>query len=327
MTNETKIIILYILKILSTYPDENHYLTQKEIIEHLKNEYNITVERKAFSRNLATLEELGFGVCTTRSGSFLQERLFDDSQLRLLIDGVLSSLYINEHHSKELIQKLSNLSSKHFKKRIKHVYAIKHFSKTENQELFLNIETIDEAIDNDRQIECTYYKYGIDKKMHKSSKMILSPYQFILHNQRYYLMAYNMKWKHMGYYRMDHIKTINILSLPREEIRNIPDYENGINYKDLSSYRPYMFSDKPINATFLTEEWMIDQVIDRFGKDIQIKKQDNKILIALKTSPEAMEYWAMQYSNFVEIIKPESLRNRIIENLKDALKKYEDKIL
>ena len=322
MANETKVIILYILKILSSHSDENHYLTQKKIIEYLKNEYNVTVERKAVSRNLAVLEESGFGVCTTHSGSFLQERIFDDSELRLLIDGVLSSRYINEPHSYDLIQKLSNLSSKHFKKRIKHVYAIKDFSKTENQELFLNIEIIDEAIENDRQIECTYYKYGMDKKMHKSSMLILSPYQFILHNQRYYLMAYHTKWQHMGYYRMDHIKNIKVLSTPRQEIRDIPGYENGINYKDLSSYRPYMFSDKPVEVTFLTEEWMIDQIIDWFGKDIVIQNKENKILVRLKTSPEAMEYWAMQYTNFIEVISPETLRNKIKCNLKSALEKY-----
>lgn len=324
MANETKIIILYILKILSAHSDENHYLTQKEIIEYLKTEYNVTVERKAVSRNLAALEELDFGVCTTRSGSFLQERLFDDSELRLLIDGILSSRYINEHHSKDLIQKLSGLSSKYFKKRIKHIYAIKDFSKTENQELFLNIEMIDDAMDNDRQIKCTYHKYGIDKNMHKSSELILSPYQFILHNQRYYLMAYNMKWKHMGYYRMDHIKNIEVLSSLRQEIHGIPGYENGIDYKDLSSYRPYMFSGKPIEVSFLTEEWIIDQVIDWFGKDIQIQKQEDRILITLKTSPEAMEYWAMQYANFIEVSTPKTLRNKIRDNLKNALEKYEE---
>ena len=32
----------------------------------------------------------------------------------------------------------------------------------------------------------------------------------------------------------------------------------------------------------------------------------------------------MQYANFVEVIAPQSLRNKIKNNLKDALKKYEE---
>ena len=48
-------------------------------------------------------------------------------------------------------------------------------------------------------------KYGADKKMHRSAIHTVSPYQMILHNQRYYLMGYNEKWQHIQYYRMDRI--------------------------------------------------------------------------------------------------------------------------
>lgn len=35
-----------------------------------------------------------------------------------------------------------------------------------------------------------------------------------------------------------------------------------------------------------------------------------------------MEYWAMQYLNFVEILSPASLRSRIAANLEAARQKY-----
>ena len=41
-----KMIIINILDILKRYTDENHKLSQKQIAEILKNEYNTTVERK-----------------------------------------------------------------------------------------------------------------------------------------------------------------------------------------------------------------------------------------------------------------------------------------
>ena len=40
-------------------------------------------------------------------------------------------------------------------------------------------------------------------------------------------------------------------------------------------------------------------------------------------SPNAVEFWAMQYLNFIEIISPISLRDKIKDNLKDGIKKYE----
>jgi predicted DNA-binding transcriptional regulator YafY len=35
-----------------------------------------------------------------------------------------------------------------------------------------------------------------------------------------------------------------------------------------------------------------------------------------------MEHWALQYLNHVEVTKPESLRERIKEDLKNGVKKY-----
>lgn len=47
MPNEnTKRIIIDILRILEEYSDENHTLTQKDIIDLLYKEHNIVVDRK-----------------------------------------------------------------------------------------------------------------------------------------------------------------------------------------------------------------------------------------------------------------------------------------
>lgn len=47
-----KMIIINILDILKRYTDENHKLSQKQIAEILKNEYNTTVERKLSKETL-----------------------------------------------------------------------------------------------------------------------------------------------------------------------------------------------------------------------------------------------------------------------------------
>ena len=44
---------------------------------------------------------------------------------------------------------------------------------------------------------------GLDKKLHKSAFHTASPYQLLLHNQRYYLMARNEYWKDVVFYRLD----------------------------------------------------------------------------------------------------------------------------
>ena len=47
-----KMLIMNILDILKRYTDENHRLSQKEIMDILEREYEMKVERKAIKRNL-----------------------------------------------------------------------------------------------------------------------------------------------------------------------------------------------------------------------------------------------------------------------------------
>lgn len=61
-----KMIIINILDILKRYTDENHKLSQKQIAEILKNEYNTTVERKTIKRNIIYLIDLDMKLNTQR---------------------------------------------------------------------------------------------------------------------------------------------------------------------------------------------------------------------------------------------------------------------
>ena len=101
-----KLALLRILQIFEKYSDDKHPLKQEDIANHLERDYGIVLERKAVSRNISLLKEAGYEIVATRDGSYLAEREFEDSELRMLIDGVLSSKYITAKHSKDLIEKL-----------------------------------------------------------------------------------------------------------------------------------------------------------------------------------------------------------------------------
>ena len=242
----------------------------------------------------------------------------------MLIDGVLSSKHITVKHSKDLIDRLCALSNKYFKSSVKHIYSVNDWSKTDNQALFYNIELIDSAIEEGFQLHYDYNKYGADKKLHKTSHQYVSPYQMILHNQRYYLMAYSEYWGNMVFHRLDHITNMTITDKKITPLKNVKGYENGINYKDLASNMPYMYTDPQERIDFIADVGIIDQIVDWFGTDARITKTDdeNKVSVSIKASLNAMEHWAMQYINYVEIVSPELLRTRVKEALENGLKKY-----
>jgi hypothetical protein len=136
-----------ILQILREYSDEKHPLTQDMILGRLDRDFGINLERKAVSRNIGYLRDMGFEIESCKEGGvYLAEREFEDSELRLLIDAVLSSRYISAAHSADIIKKLCAQSNIYFKNHVKNIYSVNEWGKTDNQELFLNIELIDEAI-------------------------------------------------------------------------------------------------------------------------------------------------------------------------------------
>lgn len=326
-----KLALLRVLHILEYYSDEEHPLTQDEIVEYLEKDYGIVVERKSVGRQIALLKE-AYDYPNSplviesdrRKGTYVEERAFEDAELRMLIDGVLSSRYITASHSKRLIDKLCALSNKYFRSHVKNVYSVNDWSKTDNYDLFYNIELIDEAIERARKITFDYNKYGADKKMKKTATHSVSPYQLILHNQRYYLMSYNERFEAFRYYRLDHITNMQIEETPLTPLRSLKGYESGIDYRQFSSSLPYMFSDGIERVEFLVDGRMIDQVIDWFGKEITIQEAGGMYKVKVNVSLQAMEYWAMQYLNSVEILRPLSLREKLKENLRKAVQKYDE---
>ena len=274
-----KLAIIRILQILLENSDIDHPMTQEDIALKLEHDYGIEMERKAIGRNIQELIEMfdndsmskKYGeeisiVSEKRKGTYVEKRTFEDSELRMLIDAVLSSRYVSAKQSTSLINKLCSLSNRYFKSHVKNVYSVSDWGKTNNYDLFYNIEIIDEAIEKGKMIRFNYNRIEIDKKLHKSIIHEVSPYQLILNNQRYYLMGCNMKFGTVTYYRLDRITDMEIIEDSKiKDIRSIEGFEYGIDYKDLAISRPYMYSDKAEKVEFITGFKMLNQIMDWFG--------------------------------------------------------------
>ena len=58
MIENKKSSIILILKVLEEYTDEEHLLTQQQIIDKISQLYNIDLERKSVSNSISLLIEL-----------------------------------------------------------------------------------------------------------------------------------------------------------------------------------------------------------------------------------------------------------------------------
>lgn len=102
-----KLLIMNILDILRKYTDADHRISQKDIIDILKNKYNMVADRKAIRRNIMNLMDLGYNIEYKETVRMVPNKVtgeleesyiwsdyyyvsdFSDSELRLLIDSLI----------------------------------------------------------------------------------------------------------------------------------------------------------------------------------------------------------------------------------------------
>ena len=108
-TTNKKLLIIYILEVLQKYSDKNHWLTQADIIEMIKQDYGMDSERKAISRNLKLLIDHGYNIERNESvgGYCLTETDFSPEDVFMLWEGLMASKYISAEEMKGLVNKLN----------------------------------------------------------------------------------------------------------------------------------------------------------------------------------------------------------------------------
>ena len=331
-----KMILMNILDILKKYSDAEHTLTQQDIVKILKEEYNTDVDRKTVKRNLLNLLDVEDGLFyteierTDKKGNDVSlctdwylEREFDDSELRLLIDSLLFSKHIPYNQCKKLIEKLKGLSNVYFEKKVKHICNLPE-NQPQNKELFHTIDVLDDAISKNKKVRFTYNNYGLDKKLHpkRDWKYVVNPYQMVATNGRYYLICNYDRYDGLANYRVDRITNIEMLDEKSKPIKEVT--KDGLNLPKHMAEHLYMFAGDSAEVKFHAKNYIVDQVIDWYGKDIKITPEnDEECIIEVTVNRQAFFFWALQYGMHIEVLKPIDIR----EEIKDALKQMSEKYL
>lgn len=324
---DKKMAMLYILDILKEYSDENHLLTQKNIIDKLHNIYMIDIERKTISSTINLLIDYGYDIINEpKKGYYLASRDFDENEIKYLVDAIYSSKTIPGKLANKLSKKLYSNLSKYEQKNFSYLYKSTEINRNQNLDFFLNIELINEAIKNKKKISFEYLEYdesGKLKKRRNGYKYKVSPYFLINNFNKYYLIC-NIGWfNNHANYRVEYMTNITVLD---ETIKPYTEVETlGTNF-NISKYindHIYMFGGNLINAELeIQNKTAITYVIDWFGNNAQVYKRDDKIIATVKTDEEAFYYWSLQYLDHIKILSPTNIIDRIKQSLEKNLEKY-----
>ena len=323
-TGNKKMLNMLILEILRKYSDENHSLTQQEIIRLLDKNYGMECDRRSVKNNILYLKELGYNISMDK-GYRLLEREFDDAELRILIDSVLFSKSISTRQARGLIDKIRDLASNYFNAKVSHVSNLPDLHRTVNKQAMYSLDTINDAISEHKKISFIYNIIGTDLKLHpkREEPYIVNPYQIVANNGRFYLIGNYDKYDNIAHFRIDRMTDVRMLSEKTKPLKQLPGYEHGLDLPKHMAEHIYMFSGKSETIQLRTTADMMTELVDWFGNDFSVtKKKGDEIIVRITCNVSAMRFWALQYGPYVEVLKPESLRKQIREDVAGMVEKY-----
>lgn len=329
-TGNKKMLNMLILEILRNYTDEEHSLTQQEIIKLLELNYGMECDRRSVKNNVLSLkeigEECGFEI-SMEKGYRLISREFDDAELRILIDSVLFSKSISTRQAKNLIKKIRNLASKYFNAKVSHVCNLPELNRTINKQAMYSMDVINDAIAEKRKINFIYNDIGTDFKLHprREEPYVVNPYQIVANNGRFYLICNYDKYDNVAHFRIDRMTDVHELEEKIKPMKEVPELDGRLNLPKHMAEHIYMFSGPSSAIKLATTADMMSELVDWFGTDFKIMEQDgDRIVVRLNCNEKAMRFWALQYGPYVEVLGPESLREQIKTDIAAMSKKYKD---
>ena len=320
----------YILWVLENYSSEKCKLKQSDIVRILETKHNYKIERKSVGENLHLLDNLGYNVkgLEGRGGVWLEKDIGDE-QLQMLIDNVLFSNYIAKEEAEDLIDNLISLGGSDLKKKSAKAQIdggrIYH---QDSYNFFKEVAKIKQAMTEEngttKRIKFDYTKYayqGDHIELVKKEKHEVSPYFFVQKKGYYYLVAYNHKADALWHYRLEYVQNVEIMSSYAKN-QNDTELKNKTRGEYVSEH-PYMFAGKSETITVKVLSSKLSLVVETFGDNMNKVSEDaDYTLVEVRCTQLDAFYWATQFGDYIEVLKPQKLRNDLRNHVESMFLKY-----
>lgn len=282
-------------------------------------------------------------------------RTFSYDEINSIIEGIMATKTLDTKSAGKLIEKVEqNLTTRFYKKGAKRICKVMEPELADREQLRINLLTIQKAIDNNVQISFRFNGYTYQKKLEpiKDRKDTVSPYYIVASGGRYYLLACKevvIKGKtvrNMSIWRIDLMTDIEIPGIneqlelkgipriPKKDVENLPqEWTEDFQLKHLN-----MSYDKPVWITLKIKSPKHEDdparriradytfLHDWFGDNFKYVETEKTApyddIVKVECSPFAMTHWALQYSDRVEVVAPEEVRNSVMEKIRNLDDKY-----
>ena len=325
-TNQ-KLKLYYLSRIMLEKTDDEHMITMPEIREALE-AYGVTADRKSLYDDLQALEVLGIEVIGEKVGRnyyyHVGGKTFEIAELKLLVDSIQSSKFITEKKSSELIKKLTNMASVYEAAQLRRQVVVHGRVKTMNESIYYFVDDIHRAIAENKKISFEYMKWNEEKKLvrRKDTLYVVSPWALTWDDENYYLIAYDDAAERIKHFRVDKLKSIQVL----EDRRTGKDAFKAFDLARYAKMSFGMFGGKPTKVRISFENDLVGVFIDRFGRDIPIYSTDregwSETSVEVAMSDQFLG-WIFALGSKVKILGPKEVVARFKDELASMKQLYD----
>ena len=322
-SDNQKLKIFYILDYLQRNSHQEHPVRAAELLSMLERQHNIVCDRKTVYSDIAALQDYGVDIVSIpgkNGGYYIASRNFELPELKLLIDAVQSSRFLTEKKSRELIEKLCNQCSVYDARLMRRDVLVSGRVKSMNETIYYNVDAIQDAIAENKQITFRYFDYGLDgKRKYRTKDYQASPYGLCQDNENCYLLAHSPRHG-VTSYRVDRMHDIKLLPENRVPCPEL----TGKALVEHANRLFQMYSGETSDVKLRFHRSLVNVVIDRFGRDILLIPDGEEhfvFTVNVAVSPMFLS-WVIGFGAKAKILYPQSVIDQCRAMCQEALEQY-----
>lgn len=291
-----------------------HAVKIRDMLTYLANEGH-EVEIKTVYSDLKTLE-IHFGLDLhydgRQRGYLLNNPPFAPYELREIVNSVQAAKFITQKEADRLTTKIMGLADRYTRQTLNRKTFVHNRVRDMNEDAMQGLDTIYDAIAQDRKISFKFFHYTINKDAPKkyisigNSKIITgSPYSVYWNGEKFTIMIIKERNGEL----LPHHFPLEYL----EQVKILPDRREGQDIAESRLKRSTATGKKRYKAKLKSSNRNITGLIDKFGKDIQIIPVDDNFFIAAVEEPITPELylWLKECMPPIEVIYPEDTENEM----------------
>ena len=319
-----KLKILYIWDYLQKNSHQDKPVRANELIAMLDG-HNIHCDRKTIYSDIATLQDFGVDIVHLsgrNGGYYIGSRNFELPELKLLIDVVQSSRFLTEKKSRELIEKLCSQCNEQDARLMRRDVYVSGRVKSMNETIYYNVDAIQEAIAQNRQITFRYFDWGLDgQRVYRDRTYEASPYGLCQDNENCYLLAHSPRHGATSY-RVDRMSDIRLLEHPRMPCPEL----TGKALVEHANRLFQMYSGEESVVKLRFHRSLVNVVIDRFGRDTMlIPDGEDHFVFTVKVAVSPMFLsWIIGFGQKAKILYPQSVIDACKAMCREAMEQYRE---